>query len=191
MGMLASALALLVALCFAEAMSGCEPRRSKDESKCIQNSGGEECAEPPNTRLLDYDDCPLEDCNLGILSHHAGDYRYVPACNRIAEIAGRTWSVCTPTARLSQPCAECYATALDLCGQSDWRLPTPAELESLYDRNNPACTHTYFAARICSPFRLETDLVWSAQPGVVFGYYDGTMYDVVPDGGYSVLVVRP
>jgi hypothetical protein len=70
-----------------------------------------------------------------------------------------------------------FASALVLCGHSDWRLPNITELESLVDveRTNPALPAGH-------PFTgVPTNYYWSSS---TYAYYAGYAWSVYMDGGY-------
>ncbi len=72
-----------------------------------------------------------------------------------SEVVGCSWN-----------CADQRAADLTLGGYSDWRLPTVAELEAMYDPNRDdlylACG-SYDYARIASPIVLDCFSVWSSE----------------------------
>lgn len=105
-----------------------------------------------------------------------------------------TWSRTMGARAVTQPKALEIASAVDLFGHKDWRLPTRAELLTLIDdtRVNPAIDVRFFP-------NCRADWYWTSTPfasspsGIAWGvYFDGgfSYWSLQDDEGF-VRAVRP
>lgn len=72
-------------------------------------------------------------------------------------IDGLQWSLTTNGANIKWPDAVDYCENLELAGHTDWRLPSLAELESLYDPDAVS------GQGIRSPFSIADCCLWSGE----------------------------
>lgn len=82
-----------------------------------------------------------------------------PACAQTAadatvELDGLQWATASNGADVRWREADAFCRELELEGHSDWRLPTLAELEALYDPDQPG--------GIRAPFQLDDCCLWSS-----------------------------
>ena len=121
-----------------------------------------------------------------------------PACLDTVQIDNKLWTMCDTGEDISQYCADYYAENLDLDGYTDWRLPTMAELWTLFDADNPqpVLCDSYYTANIISPFNLTCMNIWSSKvEGMNAWYlyfYYGDEYDTPRDSSDNMraLAVR-
>jgi hypothetical protein len=145
--------------------------------------------------------CDEEACRLSIGGGDDDGHIIVsPECDRYVVVDGKTWTVCS-TQQMTFECALCYADRTHFCGYDDWRLPTMAELTSLYDPNNKRpiewCTGDPWSLYVFirDPFCLSRDGVWSAEGGGYrafdFGTGEEVWQPVTTLVNIAALLVRP
>ena len=78
------------------------------------------------------------------------------AADDVAVVDDRMWALATNGENLAWDDANEYCETLELAGFSDWRLPTLAELETLYD---PAAEER---GRVREPLELDDCCAWSS-----------------------------
>jgi hypothetical protein len=80
-----------------------------------------------------------------------------PGRDGTATFNGLQWALQTNGSDIRWPDAVDYCANLALAGHSDWRLPTMAELESLYDPDSVD------GQGILSPITIDTCCLWSGE----------------------------
>jgi len=146
--------------------------------------------------------CDVCESNCDLWDYPMGFF----TCYHGATINGKTWTVCDNGKDICQYCAECLAWQLSFnsfCGYSDWRLPTIAELSSIYNTDYSTsfnCLSNYHILYILPPILLSCNHVWSSEilPDEIisakyFNFVYGEEYqgnrDVVLD--LRALAIRP
>lgn len=76
------------------------------------------------------------------------------APNATVAVDGRQWATASNGTSVRWGEANAFCRALELDGHDDWRLPTLAELEALYDPDQPD--------GIRAPIRLDDCCLWSS-----------------------------
>ncbi len=159
----------------------------------------EEIIEPWITPGRDYR-CRYDQCETHWYSQPS------QACSLVMYNGESLWSLCSTPSGISHFCAECYARDADLCGITDWRLPTITELSLLWwldverkTRDGETVVH------IIAPFELVDASVWTQRyvewedddvgllrRAWLYDFSTGGVYDVWGDteAGQVVLLVK-
>jgi len=106
------------------------------------------------------DDTTTGDCDLNLCPE---GWPSQPACTDTTAASGLTWTMCDNGAEITHYCAVCYVENLNLASATDWRLPTLAELESLYNSAASKETECGQNVHIVDPFDLSCTTMWAAE----------------------------
>ena len=121
-----------------------------------------------------------------------------PTCETVTR-GSLEWSQCDNGADIDQPDAVAWAANLNLGGHTDWRLPTRAELQPLFDPTQSLVTACYLTVHIAQPFFLTckwvwTSEVWQQEQDIAwifdFGSGTSTIYDKNTSDNKRALAVR-
>jgi hypothetical protein len=129
----------------------------------------------------DNDTSPADDDDDDTTPPDDDDDDSTPNCTTVVR-GSLEWSTCDNGADISEYDSEAYVANLVLEGKDDWRMPTRAELQTLYDESFTQETECFLPVHIVEPFDLSCAWVWSgdiweAYPtiGWVVGFSHGTV----------------
>lgn len=121
-----------------------------------------------------------------------------PTCETVTR-GSLEWSQCDNGSDIDQPDAVAWAANLNLGGHTDWRLPTRAELQPLFDPTQSLVTACYLTVHIAPPFFLTCKWVWTSEVwqqeqdiAWIFDFESGTstIYDKNTSDSKRALAVR-
>jgi len=97
------------------------------------------------------------------------------------------WAQCDNGEDINHYDAIAYVKLLELDDKTDWRMPTRAELQSLYDESFTQDTDCYLPAHITEPFRLSCSWLWT---GEVVSIYEDLAWTVGFSHGTVTIEIR-
>lgn len=135
----------------------------------------------------DDDTTPADDDDNNTLpDDDTGDDDTEEPCGTVI-IGPLEWTQCDNGEDINHYDAISYVKLLELDGKNDWRMPSRAELQSLYDESFTQDTDCYLPAHIVEPFRLSCSWQWT---GEVVSIYEDIAWTVGFSHGTVTIEIR-